>query len=432
MKNKILGFLSLALLLIPATSFAATSSFAGLIHIPDPPKLPMLTCSVQGSIKKTNNITNELTYYISYSSNYPKINAAYSVYGTVERVAANITIFQAAGATNFITGRANISINGNVLNTVSFPIKDNPGVTVSATLNGVKCAPKYFKTIPGVKIVDSAVNVQPDLNLKPNVVGTSSVVVNVPQVAPAPAPAPVQNHTCSMLIEAAPIDSDSILVGGAISFGNLKTGQYNYTVRGYRSDTPNDVTKYTGVYNAKLDTASGMVFGQDGKAFLFTYDSKVSTDAYIVTATLGNIDCSSVLFPSHLAAVVPENNGGSSSDVAGSVNGTTSSPISENAVSAAAQESTTDQNGVVAVGLTDEQRMQGENLGLLSKTGDAAAQAAVQEKIEKEMGFLPATGAVESKEDAGWTSRDSVVAGLLGAIFVAIVTYIVMKYRGMM
>lgn len=428
MKNKLIGLLSLALLLVPGMSFAATTTLGELIHIPVPdmPSLShMLSCSVEGSISRPNAVSNKIIYKVHYKSSYSLMNGQYSVYGNVPRLPANQPLYQAAGAASFNKGTGYITIQGNVENSFTYPIKDNASITVRASLAGVQCASKIFNTIPApISVVQPAINLN-EININTSsLIATTSININVPvEVPPAGVILPPEQlHTCKMLIEAAPIDSDSILIGGAISFTNLKTGPYNYTVRGHRSDTPNNVTKYTGVYNAKLDTASGLAFGQEGKAFLFTYDSKVSTDSYIITATLGNIDCSAVIFPSRLA-VTPINNGaaGQASDAA------TSSPAADENV---AIDNTTDANGVVAVGLTDDERQQGENLGLLSKTGDVQAQAVVQEKIEKDTGFLPATGAQEPEQ--AWTSRDYTIAGLLGAILIALVGYGIMKYRGMM
>jgi hypothetical protein len=422
MKNRLIGFLSLLILLLPGVSFAATTTLGGLIHIPAP-ELPVfpsnrLTCSVEATISRPNSINNKVTYKVHYDSNYSLMNGQYTVYGNLPRLPANLPVYQAAGAASFNKGSGYITIQGNVENSFTYPIKDNASITLRASLAGVQCTSKVLNTIPA-----PVLSAQPSINLSDLSINTSSLGVTTSIHLDAPVQAQAadvilpaeQLHTCKMLVEAAAIDSDSILIGGAISFNNIKVGSYPYTVRGYRSDSPNNVTKYSGVYNAKLDTATGLAFGQDGKAFLFTYDSKVSTDSYIITATLGNIDCSAVIFPSHLASVsvLPKD-----PDTA------TSSPVQV--------DNSTDVNGVVAVGLTEEERQQAENIGLLSKSGDVQAQAAVQEKIEKETGLLPATGALESKDADAWTSRDYTIAGLLGAIFVALISYIVMKYRGMM
>jgi hypothetical protein len=366
------------------------------------------------------------------------MNGQYSVYGNVPRLPANQPLYQAAGAASFNKGTGYITIQGNVENSFTYPIKDNASITVRASLAGVQCTSKVFNTIPApIAVVQPAINLN-EININTSsLLATTSININVPvEVPPAGVILPPEQlHTCKMLIEAASIDPDSILIGGAISFQNIKVGQYPYTVRGYRSDTPNDVTKYSGMYNAKLDTASGLAFGQEGKAFLFNYDSKVSTDSYVITATLGNIDCSAVIFPSHLAAAAVNNVAvvdaaavaTSSADL---VNGNDGNTGNNNGT--VAEDNNTNSNGVVVVGLSQEERQQGENLGLLSKTGDVGAQAAVQEKIEKETGLLPATGALESRESEAWTSRDYTIAGLLGAILVALVSYVVMKYRGMM
>lgn len=420
MLKKLLGLVFLGAILSPISTLAATSTLDGLIHIP-PPNLPSfptnkVTCSVEGTISRPNSISNKVTYKVHYDSNYSLMNAQYTVYGNFPQLAANLFVYQSAGATSFSKGSDYISIQGNKENSFTYLIKDNPSITVRASLAGVQCTPKTFRTLPAPVLA-----AQPTLDLTDVTLNTTSLRVT----SSVPLNIPVEQHACKMLIEAASIDSDSILIGGAISVTNLKTGQYNYTVRGYRSDTPNNVTKYTGVYNAKLDTASALVFGQDGKAFLFTYDSKASTDSYIVSATLGNVDCSAVIFPSQRAAA-PLARDPNNEVIVQSPDASTSSPaVSENTNSS-------NINGVAVVGLSDEELQQGETLGLLSRTGDVQAQAVVQEKIEKETGFLPATGAIESKDDAPWTSRDYTIAGLLGAIFVALVSYIVMKYRGMM
>ncbi len=441
MKKAFLGVISAVLLLLPGVSFAATSTLGGLIHIPVPEPIVfpsnVLTCSVEGSISRSNSINNKVTYKVHYNSNYSLMNGQYSVYGNVPRLPANQPVYQAAGAASFNKGTGYIIIQGNVENSFTYPIKDNASITVRASLAGVQCTSKVFNTIPAPIVI-----VPPSINLNDVSINTSSLIattsINLDADVSVPPPGvilpPEQLHTCKMLIEAAPIDADSILIGGAISFQNIKVGSYPYTVRGYRNDTPNDVTKYTGVYNAKLDAASGLAFGQEGKAFLFTYNSKTSADSYIVTATLGNIDCSAVIFPSHLAPVLPADvNGVSANNGSGvDANSPASSSIDANAaVSGVSGDTTTDVNGVVALGLSDADREQGQSLDLLNKTGDSQAQALAVENIEKNFGVSPATGSEEVSAPS-WTSRDYAFAGLLSAIFVAIVTYIVMKYRGMM
>ncbi len=441
MKYKILGFLSLVLLLIPGVSSAAPVDLGSLlkdVSIPSPVKI--FSCAVVGSISRTNNVTNEVKYKISYMSNYSQLNTPYTIVGSVDRTTANLMVYQAGGVLSILKGEGYLSLQGSQENKFTYSIKDNPGVLLAATINGVKCTSKYFKTIPSLVLTAPALV---DLNgiaiNTSSLIATTSLNIDVPvQVPPAGVVLPVQAHSCKMLIEAASIDPDSILIGGAISFQNIKVGQYPYTVRGYRSDTPNNVTKYSGVYNAKLDTASGLAFGQEGKAFLFNYDSKVSTDSYIITATLGNIDCSAVIFPSHLAAAAVNNVAVVDAAVVATsspdlVNGNDGNTGNGNNNGTVAEDNNTNANGVVVVGLSQEERQQGENLGLLSKTGDVGAQAAVQEKIEKEFGFVPAKGAEDpdqSKE--AWTSSDYTLIGILGALLVTLISYIVMKYRGMM
>jgi hypothetical protein len=412
MKKHFFGFLLLISLLIPATSLAVSPILPD-IHIDVPifqaPRI--LTCSIDGTVKRVN-LLNEVSYKVQYTSNYSQMNVPYTVYGTADRVTTNLTLYQASGLVFVEKGQADLSLLGNGQNTFTFPIKDNPGITLRASVNGIQCASKYLKTIPA-----AILPIQPTLDLSNIQINTSSLSVTTSFSIP------LQNQTCKMLIEAAPIDTDSILIGGAIAFKNIKVGQYPYTVRGYRSDSPNNVTKYTGIYNAKLDTASGLAFGQEGKAFLFTYDSKVSTDSYIITATLGNVDCSAVVFPSHVSAVnqnsgsgVPAGDSSSSSSVNGNIG--ENGGIMDNDPSS--DPSTTDVNGVVAVGISQEDRVSGESLQLLAKTGDTLALA-----------VAPKVQSYEGDTVQRWTPRDSIIVGLLVAILASVVSYIVLKYRGL-
>src|SRR3990167_4924462 len=114
MKNKLVGLFSLAFILIPGLSLAATSSFEGLINIPMPELPPfnqnILTCSVEGTVSRPNSTTNKITYKVHYESNYALMNGRYTVYGNVARLPANQPLYQAAGAASFNKGTGYISI----------------------------------------------------------------------------------------------------------------------------------------------------------------------------------------------------------------------------------------------------------------------------------------------------------------------------------
>jgi hypothetical protein len=387
---------------IPTFVFAAplNVNLGNFFDLP-PLQIPkILSCSVDGTIKRLDNQTNEISYSVKYTSNYGKFNAPYTVAGTVSHPTANISLYKSGGAISFHTGSALLSLQGNATNTFDFAIKNNPGVTVSASVDGVSCTPKYFKTIQPLLITS------PKIDLGDFSINTSSL--NVTTSIDIPQRPAVQMQTCQMLIEAAPIDEDSILIGGAISFHNIKVGQYPYTVRGYRNDDPNKVIKYTGVYNAKLDTETGLVFGQEGKAFLFQYDSSDETDAYIITATLGNGDCSAVFFPSRLAPTT----------------------VSENTSSTSVNNlpETSSSDTVIVVGLSEEDRQKGKDLGLIEKTGESKSVLVSPNSKQENILNTVHTDGAENKET--WDSRDYVVSGLLGAIFISILSYIILKYQG--
>lgn len=413
--KKTLFLLSLASLFafVPAFALAAPLNL-NLGNFFDVPPLQMpklLSCSVEGTIKRLDNETNQVSYSVKYTSNYAKFNAPYTVVGSVSHPTANISLYKSGGAISFSTGSGVLSLQGNTTNTFDFAIKNNPGVTVSVSVDGVKCASKYFKTLQPLLITPPKINVT-DFSINTSSLNVTTSI-NIPQ-RPA-----VQTQTCQMLIEAAPIDEDSILIGGAISFNNIKVGQYPYTVRGYRNDDPNNVTKYTGVYNAKLDTANGLAFGQEGKAFLFHYDSSAKTDAYIITATLGNVDCSAVLFPSHLAAA----------DV---LSVSSSAALAQNEVTSSSSVNSVAEtmafDGVVALGLSEEDRQKGKDLELIEKTGEPKVALVVSDS--KQGNIINTVDADDRENKEIWNSRDYVIGGLLGAILISILSYIVLKYRG--
>ena len=274
--KKLISLLVGVLAFVPSITLAAPISNIQLNPIIIQPVISnipkILTCSVESS-NKLVGLTNVVTYKVHFVSNYSKINAPYQVsLLSVTGGPLDIVLEGVGGSASVISGKGYLRIQGSTENTLSYTIQNHSKVRVAAKIDGVSCTTKTLNTIQAA--VNRVDIVQPTITpqINPNIVVTTSI--HLPVVPPAVEPA----YTCKMLIEAMAVDSDTILIGGAISFDHLKVGQYPYTVRGYRSDEPNNVTKFTGFHNAKLDTDNGLVFGQEGKAFLFTYDSKVKTD----------------------------------------------------------------------------------------------------------------------------------------------------------
>jgi len=384
---------------------------------------PVLTCEVEGTNKLVGT-DNEITYKIKYTSNYSKLNADYrAVLTPVVSTHIAPMINSTKGATSFVKGSGYIVMQGDDENTFKFKASEYTRVQISATVDDVACKTKVFNVIKPSTLSANIGAALTTTSLKLPQVDVNTLRVtttlNIPPQEPAAPEA--QEYTCSVLVEALPLDNDTILIGGALRYNTLFQGKYAYEVRGYRNDEPNNVMKYSGITTVQQNTKNGLVFNEDDRAFLFSYDSEVATDAYIITATLGNTDCSAVLFPSQLAQKDNSDiQAAATNSPAGSNNGSNGNVAVEN---------TTESNGVVAVGLTEEERAEGDALNLLERTESeqvAAALEAVNEE-DDEPASLNDIGAVES-----WDSSDYAITGLLGAILIALVGYGIMKYRGMM
>lgn len=137
----------------------------GLIEAPSFELPKVLSCNVEGSIKRVNNTTNQISYKVHYGSSYKKENAAFTVFGTVQRPSSNISVYQLRGNTTVLSGEGFFTLNGKQENTFTFPIKDNPGVTLKATVNGVVCGSSYFKTIQPISLITSLPGFSLDVNL---------------------------------------------------------------------------------------------------------------------------------------------------------------------------------------------------------------------------------------------------------------------------
>lgn len=201
-------FLNIILLVVaifaPQTTFAA-SVLDGLINIPAPEVPKMMSCNVEGSIKRINNTTNQVTYKVHYGSNYRKVNTPFTVFGTVERPAANLTLYQLRGNLTVLSGEGYFSINGKQENTFTFPIKDNPGVTVKSTVDGIVCGSSYFKTIQPFAITSSALGISPKIQLDQDALVQPSI--NLP-----PASQPSGSGVGSVNSNSAAIDASGAII----------------------------------------------------------------------------------------------------------------------------------------------------------------------------------------------------------------------------
>lgn len=159
----------------------ATSPLDGLIHIPEPDMPKIFSCSVEGSNKRISNLSNQISYTIHYGSNYGKPGAAFSVVGSVERPTAVVNVYKLNGNTTVKSIEGDLYLSGRQENMFTFPIKNNPGVTLKATVDGIVCAPMYFKTIEPLAAISSSFGVK-EVQLNGNV-SISNTVPVVPVVS---------------------------------------------------------------------------------------------------------------------------------------------------------------------------------------------------------------------------------------------------------
>ena len=175
-------------ILFPA--FALAGPLEG-IQLGNPAPVPnLMSCKVEGTIRQINQLSNEVLYKISYGSNYSKQTTNYSLYAKVQRPSALVTLYQTRGSAPMVSGvNKYFSFNGKQENSFRYAIKDNEGVTVTFTLDGIVCTPKYFKT------VNALINVnQPALGgnvqLNGNNVQVEPPVLNISEGAASPEPTP--------------------------------------------------------------------------------------------------------------------------------------------------------------------------------------------------------------------------------------------------
>lgn len=410
-------------LLTPSTSWAAVvNPFQGVFNVLSDMEDPRLTCEVEGTNVVSGSLYNKVTYKIKYTSNYNKVNANYSVTATVRRPTATITLYRGGGATTFSNATSYVYMQDGQSKSFTYLIKDNPSITVNATLDGVRCKSKIFTTVKPVTInVPSGSVVEtPGLRPKPITSITLDPVLNEPVV---------HNHTCKVIVEGQPKDEDEVYLGAAIQFANIQKGDYPYVIRGFRSDQPNSALKFEGTYKAQANLEKGFVMNSNGKGFIFTYDTDSPNDSYIITANLGNIDCTAVLFPSKMKSQPLSGEPAPSQPVSGQPADNGQAPPNPGTVAAAP--STEVAPGVDAIGLDAEGKSQAENLNLVQ---EASANIGVtnDDSDNDKVAVNNSVATAPADNEKTWDSRDYTIAGLLGAILVAIIGYAVMKYRGMM
>jgi len=398
-----------------------------------------LNCFIEATNKLVGTSQNEVTYKLKYSANYSKLNAAYSV----QAASPNNFLHQKAGAfslvkgTNYVpVGLANASEKK-----FTYAILENTSVTLEAVVDGKNCKSKILQTIkpasaqinPSLGGTGTGVNT----NLNGTVPSNTQPALNAP-LAEIVVP---EKHTCQILAEAAKLDKDTLQIGAGIKFENLKIGKFNYSVRGYLSTAPSQVKEYTGVYTNVTAGATGNVLN-NGKGFLFTFDSKTSADKYVVAATIGNIDCKLVSFaspivvPVQINPVVGENvlqpNGAVVNNPPAGNNQPSGAQVNDNPAvlgnGGAGSGSVAGQAGGSSVapaeGLDAAGQAEAASLDLIAQAGDEddASTTAVSddEEINEDMELDEAS------------EPDYILYALLGAIFLSIVAAIILKTKGMM
>lgn len=423
--------------LSPATASSLGSTLGNAIGNSIGDALNMkVSCSVEATTKLVGLTQNEITYKVKYTSNVAKINTSYNV----QAGSKTNFLHQKGGSFAMIQGTAYVPLTPPNTSEMKFTyaIKDNPSVEIQANVNGVHCTSKTVTTLQPAanQINGSAVNSNQNVQLNSN------------QVAPQVMPLQIQNHTCQILAEAVKIDADSLQIGAGLKFDNaVKGNKYTYAVRGYLSSNPNVIKEYTGMYAASAQ--SGVIMNKDGKAFTFVFDAKASTDKYVVSATLGNIDCKLVYFPSPIGenhVLVPVDNGsnGQVNQGSGAVinnnggvlvpsqNSGANSANSNGGVAANSSGGSVagSQGSVVApVGLEPQEQAQAQDLNLVD---DKAAAVPADDTADADDEKVAVVSAEEENGETGRSSNDYVLYGLLGAILVAGGTFGVMKYKGML
>lgn len=397
-----------------------------------------VSCSVEATTKLVGLTQNQITYKVKYTSNVAKLNTSYNV----QAGSPDNFLHQKGGSFSMIKGTAYVPLTPPNTSEMKFTyaIAGNPSVEIQANVNGVRCTSKTVTTLQpaNTQVSGSAVN----SNQNNQINGAN---LNSQMAAPQVIPVQIQNHTCQVLAEAAKIDADSLQIGAVIKFDSaVKGNKYSYAVRGYLNSNPNVIKEYTGMYTAS--SQSGVVMNKDGKSFTFVFDAKSSADKYVISATLGNIDCKMVYFPSPItqnSVLVPVDNGsnGQVNQGSGAVinsNGGVLVP-SQNSGSGAANNNNNgssngsgsvagqagSQGGVVTpVGLEPEEQAEASNLNLLAADDEEETTSTVMSDDEEET-------AVADDMNVG-REPDYIMYALLGSIFLSIVAAIILKTKGMM
>lgn len=379
-----------------------------------------ITCSVEATSKLVGLTKNEVTYKLKYTSNYSQLNASYALQaGSPEKF-----LDEKKGAFSLVKG-TNLyvpltSVNGTERK-FTYDIEGNPSVTIQANIKGTKCTTKVLTT---KKPAASNLNPSVIANSQANTQFNGANMVQQPDIVSGNAPV-AQAHSCQVLAEAVKQDEDTLKIGGAIKFDNLAKGKIAYSIRGFLSNNPNQVKEYSGVYTNLNDGGSGVIVDQGQKGFVFLFDAKTPLDKYVVTATIGNVDCKLLYFASpiklqvnqpnlngnlNVNGNVQQNNNSNGSDVA-SDNGGSSEVAGESDVTqpvgidSSTEADLQDLNlvgGKVTADNNDQQGKEAQNIVV----GDEAKENETREKM-----YL--------------------LYGALGTIVVAGGVYGVLRYKGM-
>lgn len=312
MKKFLVAFVTMSLVVFPGTALAVTPSLQVDNPNPGVVQLPVLSlsCEVQGTVKALNSVSNEITYQVHYSANYGQnSDVNYEIRGVADLTTNLKTVYLASGSTSFKSGQGFFEIKGSTTQKFTFTSKGVPGVTLKATVKGVGCKEKFFKTVQYVVPPIAAPTLKPNLTINPNIIVTSSLG--------APAPAPAGNNPGNVVPPP---------VGSNPSNGNVPPGQGSVVASGAAQNS------------APVVNADGTI---------------VAAGGFEADAPLG------------------------------------------------------------------EETVFGEDMDMYDGNRPTGA-LSPEEEVKRQ------------EEAQGWSGKDYAVAGLLGALFVSIVTFGVMKYKGMM
>lgn len=385
-----------------------------------------ITCVVEASNTLVGTTKNEVAYKLKYTSNYSQLNASYALQaGSPENF-----LDEKKGSFSMVKG-TNMYVPLTAANGTerrfTYDIAGNPSITIQANIKGVKCTSKVLQTKkPAVSNVNAGVAAGSNVNTQINGanIQPSQVAINLPTP---------QKHSCQVLAEAMKVDDDTLRIGAGIKFQDLAKGKINYSIRGFLSNSPSQIKEYTGVYTNLTDGASGIIVDQGLKGFIFEFNAKTPLDQFVVTATIGNVDCKLLYFASPVKLQADVN----APNLNVNLNNVPADNSNNNSGNGSVAGSNNNGNGgaqvaggnevVQPVGLDADAQT---DLDGLSLVGDDVSSG------DKVQGDATATqnvvvGEESDDQNSDDTGRMYILYGLLGSIVVAGGAYGILRYKGM-